>query len=93
MVDVVSVLLRSLKHLARWQRPGPGPGLLLGLLRPAVVQVVTVGLRAPLGAWDTVQGVLVPCQGLGTYGKTGGGVASWIPRRPPNAPCPGRCLP
>lgn len=66
VVDVVSVLLWPLKHLLRWQHLSPGPCLPLGLLGPVVVQAVMVRLRAPPGAWDTAQGVLGLCQGLGT---------------------------
>lgn len=53
MVDVVSVLLWSLQLLAGRQHPRPGLGLVLGLLRPGVVPVLRVWLRALPGAWDT----------------------------------------
>lgn len=99
MIDVVSVLLRPMKHLARGQHPGPGPRLLQDLLRPIVEQAVPVWLRTLPRAQDVAQGVLGLCWGFGTWGQT---ERLWPPSPSqgtihpgrPHAPQPsGQCLP
>lgn len=86
MVDVVSVLLRPLKHLLRWEHPRPEPRRALGLLGRGVVQAVTVRLRVPAGG--TAPGALRPHLGLGACRQEGGEGSG-----PHAAPLPGPCPP